>query len=88
MTPLQRERLAAAVATIIEADPETRHPGRLADRLAVAFVDGGTPFAVQADVLAQARSWSVIVRRNDDREAMGRARDAIGLLWAVAEGEP
>ncbi len=78
LTPLQAERLRAAVQALKAA-----HARQLPERLDRVFA--GDDYAAQADVLAQARSWASIVRAGDDPALRLAALDAVGLLWAAME---
>lgn len=84
MTPLQRERLDAALKAILAAGGHSAH-GHLADRLRRATTTGSDGRWPLHEVLVQARAWASIVRSEDDPKRMAAARDAIGALWAVQE---
>lgn len=79
-TPLQQERLDAAVAALQAAGAE-KLPGRLMSALREP---GPDMWSEAHAVLAQARSWASTRPSGPEHQ---RARDAIGALWAVMEDE-
>jgi hypothetical protein len=78
LTPLQAERLRAAVQAL-RAAGATHLPERL-ERVFASDDD-----AAQADVLVQARSFASIVHAGADPVVHLAALDAVGLLWATLE---
>jgi hypothetical protein len=84
MTPLQRERLDAAV-TALHAAGATKLPD---DLLAAFKADDQQSIAA---CLSRGRSYASIVLGSyspDERERHRVACDAVGLLWAVVEDDP
>lgn len=69
-------RARAAIEALREAGAEKLHK-----RLAQSFLG---PYYALAAVMAQARSWSTC-DADTEEPARAKARDAVGLLWAVME---
>jgi hypothetical protein len=83
-TPLQQERLDAAVAALSAAGAEKLH-----ERLLVAFeqYELTDKWSELHSVMMQGRAWASIDIDREYRPRREVARDAIGLLWAVLEDE-